>query len=303
MENQDQTTTPAILISSINGAHSKAVHPSVARTSSEVTAEAFKCLDAGVSIIHAHNEDFSWSDKRAAADYVAAWSPVLRERPDALWYPTASLAGYGHVPLIAAEIPLRMMSQDPGSTNHGFLAVDGLPHGFTYANGYDDIRRDFGICSEQRLGASISIFEPGWLRTTLAYHRAGKLPQGSIINLYFSGDYGLFPEKVPGLGFGLPPTEKALDVYLDILGENTVPWSVSVWGGDLFATPLARLALERGGHLMCGLETYYDPATPTTNVEQIRRATELAREFGRPIATPSEAAQLLRLPQKRDRVA
>src|SRR5258706_3893244 len=118
-----------IVIVAMNGVHSKAVHPHVARRSDEVVAEAFRCLDAGASIIHAHNENVAWTGAAAAADYLAAWSVIMRERPNTLWYPTGSLDGYGHVPLIAAQAPLRMMSQDPGSTNHGYLDDDELPAG------------------------------------------------------------------------------------------------------------------------------------------------------------------------------
>ena len=58
---------------------------------------------------------------------------------------------------------------------------------------------------------------------------------------YFGGDYGMFADK-PGVSFGLPPTENALAAYLDMLEGTDLPWSVSVWGGDLIETPIARLA-------------------------------------------------------------
>jgi len=95
--------------------------------------------------------------------------------------------------------------------------------------------------------------------------------------------------------FGLPPTENALLAYLDMIEGTGLPWSVSVWGGDLMQTPIARLALERGGHLHVGLEEHSGAREPT-NEELVREAVELAREVGRPIATPAEAANLLNLP-------
>jgi uncharacterized protein (DUF849 family) len=60
-------------------------------------------------------------------------------------------------------------------------------------------------------------------------------------------------------------------------------------------TPIARLGLERGGHLHVGLEEHSGVRKPT-NEELVREAVELAREVGRPIATPAEAANLLNLP-------
>ncbi len=40
-----------------------------------------------------------------------------------------------------------------------------------------------------------------------------------------------------GCTFGLPPTRNALLAYLDMLEGTGLPWSVSVWGGDLMTTP------------------------------------------------------------------
>jgi uncharacterized protein (DUF849 family) len=71
---------------------------------------------------------------------------------------------------------------------------------------------------------------------------------------------------------------------------------VSVWGGDLIQTPIARLALERGGHLHVGLEEHSGVTKPT-NAELVREAAALAHQAGRPIATPAEAAEILSLPE------
>ena len=68
-------------------------------------------------------------------------------------------------------------------------------------------------------------------------------------------------------------------------------------GGDLFETPVARLALERGGHLHTGLEDHLGSEQPD-NVELIRRAVQLCHEVGRPVATATQAALMLDLPQR-----
>jgi uncharacterized protein (DUF849 family) len=102
--------------------------------------------------------------------------------------------------------------------------------------------------------------------------------------------------RARGVTFGLPPTEHALLAYLDMLEGTGLPWSVSVWGGDLMATPVARLALERGGHLHVGLEEHFDPVVKPTNVELVERAVELIEDVGRPVATTADAISLLDLP-------
>jgi uncharacterized protein (DUF849 family) len=159
-----------------------------------------------------------------------------------------------------------------------------------YSNSFTSIARAFEICADYRLGPSLAIYEPGFLRTTLAWWRAGRLPAGAMIKLYFSTDRGL-----GGAPFGLPPTSTALDAYLELLDGCDVPWAVSVVGGDVTTSEVAVLALERGGHLHLGLEFYGGPDTPT-NVELVQRAAELCHKSGRPVASPDEAAEILRLP-------
>ena len=159
-----------------------------------------------------------------------------------------------------------------------------------YRNGFDAAARAFELCATHGLGPSIAVYEPGFLRAALVWWRAGKLPRGAMFKLYFSTEHGYL-----GAPFGLAPTVLALDAYLELLEGCDVPWAVSVVGGDLVGSDLARAALERGGHLHLGLEFFRGDRTPT-NVELIREAVELSGSVGRPVATPVEAATLLGLP-------
>ena len=292
--------TPVILEAAINGMTSKEKNPNAPRTPEEIREDALRCYDLGATIVHAHNTDIAATGREAADDYLAAWRPLLAERPDALWYPTLTaspeMAGkLEHIAMIAEAVPLRICAFDPGSTNIGQPDDDGLPVGGVYAVSYDDCRFAFDFCERHRMGPALGIYEPNALRTTLAYHRAGRLPAGAMVKFYFGGEYGLM-STVPGVTFGLMPTENGLLAYLDMLEGTDLPWSVSVWGGDLMATPIARLALERGGHLHIGVEEFYDPARSPTNEELVREALDLCAKVGRPIATTQETAELLALP-------
>ena len=81
-----------------------------------------------------------------------------------------------------------------------------------------------------------------------------------------------------------------------MLEGTGLPWSVSVWGGDLMATPIAKLALELGGHLHVGIEEFYSPERSPSNEELVREAAALALRVGRPIADSAAAARILGLP-------
>src|SRR5262245_2233215 len=197
--------SPVIIECAINGGTSTEKNPNVPRTPEQIAADTFRALDAGASLIHAHNADYQLAGEAAARDYLAAWKPILARRPDTLWYPTLCAASgakamLGHIEPILREVPLRFAVVDPGSTNLGMPDADGLPQGMIYANSYADIRYSFELCARLRLAPSLAIYEPGFLQTVLAYHRAGRLPQGAMVKFYFGGAYGLMATK-PGVTF------------------------------------------------------------------------------------------------------
>lgn len=290
-------STPAIIEVAINGATTKERNPNVPRTPDEIAADALACIEAGAAIIHNHIDLTGISEAEAAERYLEAWRVVLAERPDALWYPTVHFGtplSLEHLIPIAASGLLRLGLTDPGSVNLGGLNDQGVPlGGLVYANSFADIARAFDICRELQLGPSLAIYEPGFLRTTLAYWRAGRLPEGAMVKLYFSAERGPL-----GAPFGLPPTAKALEAYLEMLEGCDLPWAVSAHGGDVVATEVAPLALERGGHLHIGLEFYGGDRKPT-NVELVAEAVELCEKSGRPVTTPEQAAAIMRLPRRR----
>ena len=288
---------PVIIEAAINGATTKERNPNVPRTPEEIAADALATIEAGAAVIHNHIDLGGLSEAEAAERYLEGWRPVLAARPDALLYPTVHFGpplGYEHLIPRAASGMLRMGLCDPGSVNLGRVDEAGVPTGgIVYANSFEQIGRALDICREQRLGPSLAIYEPGFLRATLAWWRAGRLPAGAMVKLYFSSEQGL-----TGAPFGLPPTAAALDAYLELLEGCDLPWAVSLAGGDVVASEVALLALERGGHLHLGLEFFGGPRTPT-NVELVTEAVALCDKAGRPVATPDQAASILRLPRGR----
>lgn len=286
--------TPVVIECAINGVTSKATNPHVPVEPSEIAADALACIAAGAAIIHNHIDLYGVSLERVVERYLEGWRPILEARPDALLYPTIHFEqgfsiSYEHlIPLATAG--MRVGLTDPGSVNLG--GVDnGIPTGdLVYRNSFETIGRAFDICREAKLGPSLAIYEPGFLRAALAWWRAGRLPQGAMVKLYFSTEQGYL-----GAPFGLPPTERALDAYLEMLDGCDLPWAVSIVGGDLCAHPIAERALARGGHLHLGLEFYRGDRMPT-NVELVSEAVALCQRVGRTVATPDQAAEILGLP-------
>ncbi len=290
--------SPVVIEVALNGVTTPEVNPAAPRTPEGIAADALRALAAGAAIVHTHNDVPTASPEAGAARYLEAYRPILAARPDAILYPTVAVGPggaeqkYGHQRHLARAGAIRCGILDPGSVNLGASDDDGwpMPIDFVYTNSPTDIRAMAAICREHALGPSIAVFEPGFLRPILAARRAGTLPAGAFVKLYFSAGGYLGPGEPI---FGPPPIPEALDLYLAMLEGSGLPWAVAVLGGDVFATPIARLAVERGGHLRVGLE---DDMHAESNAVAVGRACALAAAVGRPVATPAEAAGLLGLP-------
>jgi uncharacterized protein (DUF849 family) len=285
---------PVVIEAAINGLTSPMVNPNVPVTPEQVSADALACFDAGAAIVHHHADAFGVSAEAVAERYLEAWRPVWAQRSDALVYPTVHVEdgriSYEHLaPLAAAGV--RIGLADPGSVNLGPVDDDGVPLGsFVYTNPFEVVARALELCEKGRLGPSLAIYEPGFLRAALAWWRAGRMPRGAMVKLYFSTERGYF-----GAPFGLPPTLTALDAYLELFEGCDLPWAVSVVGGDVVASDVARAALECGGHLHLGLEFFTGDRQPS-NAELVAEAVALCAEVGRPVATCAQAAAILDLP-------
>jgi 3-keto-5-aminohexanoate cleavage enzyme len=229
-----------------------------------------------------------------AAPYIEAWEPSLAIYPDVLLYATMASGGPGisvetrwsHQVELARAGVSEIALVDPGSVSLGLLDDRGLPMALdlVYINTFADARCMVDRCAELGLAPSISIFDPSFLRVALAFHGAGALPPGTLIKLYFG-------DNVP---FGLPPTATNLNAYLGMLEGTELPWLVAVLGGDIASSGLARVALERGGHLRVGLEDFARGRAPG-NVELVEEIVALIEESGRRVATLAEARDILGL--------
>jgi len=290
---------PVIIEAALNGGTPKRLAARVPREPAEIVADAIACIDAGATIIHNHHDDAVLAGSRIhdPQPYLDTWRAILAQRPTALLYPTLGGGApgvriedrYAHIVALARAGVIAQGVVDTGSTNIGRLGPDGLPRPdeVVYLNTNHDGAYMVETCGALGVGLSISIFEPGFLRFILAYHRAGRLPPGSFVKFYFGAGSTLF---------GLPPTRASLLAYLDMIEGTGLPWLVSAQGGDVIACGLARTALELGGHLQVGLEP--NPDRERSNLELVREAAALCAAVGRPVADAATTAKLLRLPPR-----
>ena len=289
---------PLIIEASLNGQTPRSRNPHVPYTDEEIVEQAVACMDAGAAMVHNHTEEpvIGGSGRLDIERYASAWRKLLTLRPDAILTATMPVgqegvpveARYAHIEAMANEGLITQGLCDPGSFNYAGLDEDGLfaDSTYIYKNDMHDSRYYVETCRRLDIGLSISIFEPGFVKFIMAYHRAGLLPPGAMLKFYFGS------ETMP---FGLPPTATALDAYLEMIEGSGLPWLVSSFGDDCVACGIAEAAIKRGGHVQVGLEPYVGPRTPT-NAELVEEVVALARHYERPPATPIETAKILGFP-------
>jgi 3-keto-5-aminohexanoate cleavage enzyme len=296
----------AIIEVALNGATTKSANPHVPLTPEEIGDDALRCIAAGASIIHNHIDSMMIEGETAARRYGEAWAKILAGEPRAILCPTTVSAPTmnGRIAHLAgcAAHGATMAPLDTGSINLANTAPNGAPgdQRYLYINSFEDLEAINDELVKARLGPSVAVFDPTFLRIALAYHRAGVLPPGTLIKLYFGGDFDFSARtsaedgRVPKVSFGLPPTLRALDAYLEMLEGSGLPWSVAVVGGDTVESGMARLALERGGHLRVGLEDYRG-AEARSNLDLVEAAAAVCRQVGREPARCAEARAILGL--------
>jgi uncharacterized protein (DUF849 family) len=264
----------------------------------EIVAEGVACLSAGAGIVH-HHHDMRLSEAEAITTLTRCAEGIHQQHPDALTY-TDYLTGKkaweenAHLRPMSESGELTMFAIDPGITTFPSRDRDGRPTR-TYTDGlrFDECHDMIEFSKQVNVPVSLGVFEPGHLRWILAYEQSDGFSPGTIVKLYFGGRWMVDRVGVPGINFGLPPTRQALDLYLSMMEGSTLPWIVSAFGDSLLDLPLARHAMERGGHVRVGIE---DAAcqSPLGNAELVAAAVELAGAVGRPVARSGDALAVLR---------
>ena len=288
-----------ILELAINGETRKARNPHVPRGPQEIAADGIACLAAGAGVVHNHIDDPFLTGVAAADEYGRGWSAILASDPAAILCPTMAAGTdiegrISHFATCANRYGASMAPLDPGSMNMPLSGGSATTASIlSYINTYESIASVLEELGKLRMGASIGIYEPGFLRAAVAFHRAGKLPPGSFVKFYFFGGRNYFDGE-PCVGFGLEPSTPALDAYLEIVGDSGLPWAAAVVGGCVFSSGMARLALERGGHIRLGLEDFAGDRTPT-NLELLGEVVGLAKALGRSPAGSMGTARILGL--------
>ena len=77
---------PTVVEVALNGMTTREQNPHVPRTVDEIVADGLRCLDAGASVVHHHNDEpnFGGATRHCAGPYIDVWTRLRAARPGLL---------------------------------------------------------------------------------------------------------------------------------------------------------------------------------------------------------------------------
>jgi uncharacterized protein (DUF849 family) len=283
--NQDDGVRRTWLEVALNGPWGQARQPRIPVTTKSIIEEGVACVQAGASIVHVHAYDEATGRQNDDWQLYAEIITGIRDRVDAIVYPTIPFVGEQGVPLTDAktryshteELAKRGLIEwavvDPGSTNitHWDQLRRDEP-GFVYHNPEEQVRHALGLARQFAFHPAYAIYEPGFLRLGAGLHWRCGCP-APVYRFMFTSDYS----------FGFPPEDYAMTAYLRLLDQFApgAQWMIGGLGVDVL--PLIPRAVMEGGHVRVGLEDMTF-GTDRSNVELVEAAVERIDNMGGTVA-------------------
>lgn len=267
-----------ILTAAITGAElDKKKCPILPCTPAEQAQASRECIDAGASVLHLHVRDDAGNASQELAHFKRTVDAIQRACPEnpIIQFSTGGAVGEPMERRIASlECRPDMGSFNTGTINFGEdIFVNSFADMRALAKAFDK----YGVIPE------FEIYDAGHL------DNLRKLIKEGIVRPPYHCQFVL---GVPGALSG----EISSLVYLVEHLPPDSTWGVA--GIGRYELPLAVHAVAMGGHVRVGLEDniYYAKGQLTTsNAELVARIVRIAKELGRPVATPAEARQILGL--------
>lgn len=271
-------------------------NPNVPWSTDEIARDAAACRDAGASVVHFHARKADGTPEHAYESYRDTLA-AIRARSDILIHPTLGYVTLNapaeerlrHVRRMVEEgTPPEIAPMDMGSTNVSVLDESGryLPEmeERVYQNSTATLHYFADRLREWRLKPYLQIWNLSFMREMERFFAVGWLDAPVFVEFVCTDNHCIG---------GHPGTPKGLQAFIDFLPQQVpVEWTVCNYGGNLL--PLVSQAIAQGGHVSIGLgDFHYDQLGAPTNAQLVERVARIAREYGREVATPAEARQIL----------
>lgn len=267
-----------IITCAISGAEvTKAQHDKIPYTIEEVVSESIKAYEAGASIIHLHVRHDDGTPTQDKMRYQEAIEAIKKHIPNVIIQPsTGGAIGMSRDErLQPTELNIEMATLDCGSVNFGGDDV--------FINTENDVKYFAKVMKERHILPELECFEKGHVDSVLKLYKKGFI-HGP---LHFS--------FVLGVSGGMTGEERDFMFLKDSIPSDA---TFSVAGIGRYEFPLAELSIKHGGHVRVGLEDnlYLEKGVlAIDNADLVRKVVEIAKQYGREVATPDEARHILRM--------
>jgi len=267
---------PLIITCALVGAEqTRETYPHLPLTPDEIAIAAEEAVAAGATILHLHVRDAAGRPSQQV-EIFAEVSEKIRRRCDCiLQYSTGGAVG---TPLAERCAPLQlrpeMATLSMGTMNFGAEI---------YENSEATITAIAAAIKAGGITAELEIFDLGMLESV------DRLAARNILPEKFHIDFVL---GVPG---GMAATLRNLVLLVDRLPPGQT-WTVAALGRQQL--PFTAHAIAMGGHVRVGIEDniyYRKGELARSNGQLVARAVRLADELLRPVASVSEAREILGL--------
>lgn len=274
----------------ITAALTGAVTPSgyqIPETPEQIAEDAYACWKAGAAIVHLHMRDDNGFGAMDAGKFKKTIE-LIRAHEDCDVIINCTSSGAAHPTDEERMEHFRTINEiEMGSFDAG--TFNWMPN-VVFMNTPEFLETLGQLYIDRGIKPEIEIFDSGMLGITDFYVKKGKLPKPCHYQ---------FVLGVPG---GMPATVENLLYLKNHIPEGSTWSSFGVGAGHL---PIMFATLALGGNIRVGMEdnvVYGKDADGNkimaTNVMLVERAVKAVELYGKQIATPAEAREILGIPQR-----
>jgi 3-keto-5-aminohexanoate cleavage enzyme len=265
--------------------------PAIPYTPKEIGEEAKRAADAGAAIVHIHARTPQGGPDWSVETFAEIFDEV-RARTDVIVNFSTGAVGVPAEERVAhiRELRPEMAALNMGSMNYAIYSEKKkvFYHDHVFANPFSDIQLFLETMKEAQVRPEMECFDAGHIGNTRPLIDMGVLDAPYQFSL------------IMGVLGGIPGTTRHLVDQVDSLPQGS-HWQVI--GIGLNQWPLVAAAIAMGGNVRVGLEDNFyleQGKMAKSNGDLVEKASRLAHDLGREVATIAEArAQLALSPSPR----
>jgi uncharacterized protein (DUF849 family) len=262
----------------------RAMTPHVPLSPPEVIEQACQALDRGVAIVHLHARDEDGEPTYRARIYEEMILGIRAEHPDAIMCVSCSGRNFPEFARRSEVLELTGKAR-PDLASLTLTSLD-------FPTGTSKNDPEMVVALSEKMVAR-GCFDYGMISAANFLIARGML-----------GEPPYYFNLLLGSRYSVPATARHLAGMIQDLPPESL-WSAA--GIGLFQLPMNTLAIAMGGHCRVGLEDNiyhgFDKSELATNQGLVERLADITESFGRRLADPVRARELLGLPVSAARAA